>query len=58
VVSEFLSEYRDLFRVFRQVVYWINLKDPDTYELYHRMPIFIWEVDGSRGLGLYGFPRD
>jgi sarcosine oxidase len=55
-VSEFLSEYRDLFRVFRQVVYWFNLKDPDTYELYHRMPIFIWEVDGSPGLGLYGFP--
>jgi sarcosine oxidase len=55
-VSEFLPEYPDLFRVFRQVLYWFDLKDPDTYELYHRMPIFIWEVDGSPGLGLYGFP--
>ena len=55
-VSEFLPEYHDLFRVFRQVLYWFDLKEPDTYELYHRMPIFIWEVDGSQGLGLYGFP--
>lgn len=55
-LSEFLPAYREQFRVFRQVLYWFDLNDPDTYELYHQMPVFIWEVGGSRGLGFYGFP--
>lgn len=51
-----LPDRADLFGVFRQVLYWFELDGPDSYQEYRRMPVFIWPVDGARGLGLYGFP--
>ncbi len=42
-----------LFKVYRQVLYWFELKDRAAYELYKTMPVYAWAfADGF----FYGFP--
>ena len=57
-ISEFLpAAYKEFFTVYRQVMYWFNIKDEfrATF-LPGRFPIFIWIFGKGREFGFYGFP--
>jgi len=57
-ISEFLPvSYREFFKVYRQVMYWFNMKEEFrlTFSL-GRFPIFIWIFGKGREFGFYGFP--
>ncbi|MGE3985636.1 MAG: N-methyl-L-tryptophan oxidase [Dehalococcoidia bacterium] len=45
--------YRDLFRVYRQVLYWF---DADLTRFAEDSPIFIWELGANPDDLIYGFP--
>jgi sarcosine oxidase len=47
------AEYTRYFKVYRQVLYWFNLKDSVEPFLPGRFPIFIWARPNS---SIYGFP--
>jgi sarcosine oxidase len=53
-VSQFFPEYADLFKIYRQVLYWFDVEN--SYEQYQteNFPIFIW--DFGNGEDIYGFP--
>ena len=53
-VSQFFPEYADLFKIYRQVLYWFDVEN--SYEQYRteNFPIFIW--DFGNGEDIYGFP--
>lgn len=58
-IHELLPEHRDLFAVYRQIVYWFPIEH--GYEQLREMPIFIFDFGGERrGFthldGFYGFP--
>lgn len=57
-VSQFLpSQYADVFRVYRQVMYWFRIEDgAESRFLPGRLPIFIWIFDKGGDFGFYGFP--
>ena len=52
-VGEELSQY---FKVYRQTLYWFELKDPVESYLPGRFPIFIWALGSERDDFVYGFP--
>lgn len=57
-ISEFLpASYREFFKVYRQVMYWFDIKHEfrATF-LPGRFPIFIWIFGKGREFGFYGFP--
>lgn len=53
-IKEFLQNYQDHFKIYRQVLYWFELED--NFELYKRMPIFIWMYGIDTNNFFYGFP--
>ena len=57
-ISEFLpASYREFFKVYRQVMYWFNIKEEFRLTfLCGRFPIFIWIFGKGREFGFYGFP--
>jgi sarcosine oxidase len=50
------KEYSQLFKVYRQVLYWFDIQESER-DLFapDRCPIFIWELQGKKH-GIYGFP--
>ena len=57
-LSQFLPpEYRQFFKVYRQVMYWFVIKDDlrPTFAL-GSLPIFIWIFAKGGDFGFYGFP--
>jgi sarcosine oxidase len=57
-VAQFLPpEYADIFKVYRQVMYWFKIKD-DARPRFSpkRFPIFIWIFEKGGDFGFYGFP--
>lgn len=56
-VNEFVSEeFRRLFKIYRQVLYWFELReDADNY-LLGNFPIFIWQFGRWADDFIYGFP--
>ncbi len=56
-VNEFVSEeFRKLFKIYRQVLYWFQLReDADNY-LVGNFPIFIWQFGRWADDFIYGFP--
>jgi sarcosine oxidase len=57
-VSEFLPPaYSQLFKVYRQVMYWFRIRDhfQSTFSP-GEFPIFIWIFEKGRNFGFYGFP--
>jgi len=57
-ITEFLpASYRECFKVYRQVMYWFNIKEEFRLTfLPGRFPIFIWIFGKGREFGFYGFP--
>ncbi len=55
-VNDFLNDHAETFKVYRQVLYWFDLKDKATYETYNKLPVFIWEFGGGADDFIYGFP--
>jgi len=52
-VADFLPEYAQDFRVYRQVLYWFGLNDTAAYNSYKDIPVFAWAFPGGF---FYGFP--
>ena len=57
-VAQFLPpEYVDVFRIYRQVLYWFKIKSgAELTYLPGKFPIFIWIFERGGDFGLYGFP--
>lgn len=55
-VNELVSGYEAMFKIYRQVLYWFDLKDKSAYEAYNKLPVFIWEFGGGPDDFIYGFP--
>lgn len=53
-ITQFFPEYADLFRVYRQVLYWFGLPADITPYLPENLPIFIFVGSGEDDI--YGFP--
>jgi sarcosine oxidase len=54
-VNSFLSkEISDFFKVYRQVLYWFEMKDKSCFSP-DRFPVFIWKFSPELG-SIYGFP--
>jgi len=57
-IAQFLPpEYRQVFQVYRQVMYWFMIRHHfrSTF-LPGQFPIFIWISENGRNFGFYGFP--
>jgi sarcosine oxidase len=50
------EKYSNLFRIYRQVLYWFDI-EPASRESFapERFPVFIWQLQGKEH-GTYGFP--
>lgn len=55
-MKDFMPNYKELFSVYRQVLYWFDIKDKSQYEAYSKLPIFIWEAGSGPTDIFYGFP--
>jgi sarcosine oxidase len=55
-IAELFPEFKGLFKVYRQVLYWFDLMDPSQYDLYHNQPVFAWEFGDKSDDFVYGFP--
>jgi len=55
-INELVGGYESVFKIYRQVLHWFNLKDKQKYETYNKLPVFIWEFGGSFDDFVYGFP--
>jgi sarcosine oxidase len=55
-INELVSDFKDVFKIYRQVLYWFDLNDKSQYETYSKLPVFIWEFGGSPDDFVYGFP--
>ena len=53
-VAQFFPEYAELFKVYRQVLYWFDIPGDITPYLPENFPIFIFAVTGQDNI--YGFP--
>ena len=53
-INQFFPEYTDLFKVYRQVLYWFDIKEDITPYLPENFPIFIFVGTGEDDI--YGFP--
>ncbi len=53
-IGELLPRHADLFKVFRQVLYWFKTKGPIAEFEPGRFPIFMWDLGISEDI--YGFP--
>ena len=53
-INQFFPEYADLFKVYRQVLYWFDIKEDITTYLPENFPIFIFVGTGEDDI--YGFP--
>lgn len=53
-VSDLFPEGADLFRVYRQLLYWFPIQE--GYEALQEMPVFIWEFGATPDDFIYGFP--
>jgi len=50
-------EHADVFKVYRQVMYWFRIKDgAEATFAPGRFPIFIWITDKGGDFAFYGFP--
>lgn len=54
-LKELVTNCSDIFKVYRQVLYWFDISE--SYETYRegKFPVFIWEPHCT-DLGIYGFP--
>jgi sarcosine oxidase len=56
-VNEFVGEeFRKLFKIHRQVLYWFELKEHAENYLLGNFPIFIWQFRRRADDFIYGFP--
>lgn len=53
-ITQFFPEYTELFKVYRQVLYWFDIKGDVTPYLPENFPIFIFAGTGEDDI--YGFP--
>lgn len=54
-IKDFLNSKQDLFKIYRQVLYWFDVSAAHEMYTKEKFPVFIWEPPGvSRGV--YGFP--
>ncbi len=55
-ITKLLPEFASLFTIYRQVLYWFDVKDSVEPYLKAKFPIFIWEFGADHQDFIYGFP--
>jgi len=55
-IRELLPEYRELFSIHRQVLFWFGLADQNSYAEYRALPIHLWIYGSAPDEMVYGFP--
>jgi len=55
-IGELVSLPPEVFKVYRQTLFWFDLVEKGEYELYRDMPVFLWEFGASNEDYVYGFP--
>jgi len=55
-ISQLLPALGANFTVYRQVMFWFDLKDKSQHDAYARLPVYIWGFGRDRDDLVYGFP--
>lgn len=55
-IPDLIPDYKGLFKIYRQVLYWFDIKDKSNFNFFKNIPIFIWEFGNGRDDFIYGFP--
>jgi len=55
-VRDFIAGYENAFKIYRQTLYWFDIKNKSEHALYADMPVFIWEFGVGADDFIYGFP--
>ena len=55
-VNELVPELAPNFKLYRQVMYWFDLKDKSRFDLYRTMPVYLWKFGLGPNEAMYGFP--
>jgi sarcosine oxidase len=54
-LPQLVSELSNVFKVYRQVLYWFDVESSFNEFVPENFPVFIWELKGHEN-GIYGFP--
>lgn len=55
-ISELLPEYKENFQIYRQVLYWFDLKNKDDYPAWNKLPTYARAIGDKAEDSMYGFP--
>jgi sarcosine oxidase len=55
-VAELVPELASAVKIFRQVLFWFDLRDPSSYSALRDSPVYIWWPGGDPSEAIYGFP--
>ena len=55
-VSGLVPELAPVLRIYRQVLFWFDLRDPSSYPALRDSPVYIWWPAGDGSEVIYGFP--
>jgi sarcosine oxidase len=55
-VSELVPQLASTMTIYRQVLFWFDLRDPSSYQALRDSPVYIWMPGTDPGELIYGFP--
>jgi len=55
-VSELVPQVASTMTIYRQVLFWFDLRDPSSYPTLRDSPVYIWSPGTDPGEMIYGFP--
>jgi sarcosine oxidase len=55
-VSDLAPELASAVRIFRQMLFWFDLRDPSSFSALRDSPVYIWWPAGDGSEVIYGFP--
>jgi sarcosine oxidase len=55
-VADLVPELAGATRILRQVLFWLDLRDPSSYPLLRDSPVYIWSPGDDPDALIYGFP--
>ena len=55
-VSELVPQLASTMTIYRQVLFWFDLRDPSSYPALRDSPVYIWMPGTDPGELIYGFP--
>lgn len=55
-INQLFPGNESIFKIYRQVLYWFDIKDKGYYDSYSKLPIFVWMFGDQPEEYVYGFP--